>query len=117
LSVNVAGTDNFTDFVDLVTLNVGGDTSIRTGAGGDIVNVSDVAFIDDLSIDTGADADSVTITRCRADEFALLLGAGTDQVSFTNNSGRRAVVNGEGDADTRTQSGNNFTELLQFLNF
>jgi hypothetical protein len=117
LSVNVGGTDNFTDFVDLITANIGGDTDIRTGAGGDIVNVSNVAVVDDMIIDTGADADSVTVTGCRVDELFLFLGAGTDQVSVTNNSGRRGVVDGQGDADTRTQSGNNFIVPLQFLNF
>ena len=111
LNVNT-GSDDFTDFVDMHFMNIGNDTDVRTGGGGDIVRISDVGFNDDLTIDTGAGNDSVSIDRCQVDELFLSLGTDSDALTLRNTVGRRASLNGGLGSDTLSQSGNSFSQFF-----
>lgn len=116
LSVNT-GNDDFTDVIDMHFMNIGNDTDVRTGAGGDIVRVSDVGFNDDLTIDTGSGNDSVSIDRCQVDELFLSLGTDSDALTLRNTFGRRASLNGGLGSDTLSQSGNSFSQFFGASSF
>ena len=116
LNVNT-GNDNFTDVVDMHFMNIGNDTDVRTGGGGDIVRISDAGFNDDLTIDTGAGNDSVSIDRCNVDELFLNLGSDADNLTLRNTFGRRASLNGGLGTDTLVQSGNSFSQSFGASSF
>ena len=116
LNVNT-GNDDFTDFLDMHFLNIGNDTDVRTGGGGDVLRISDTGFRDDLTIDTGAGNDSVSLDRCSVDELFLNLGSDSDSLTLRNNSGRRATLNGGLGTDSLIQSANVFSQSFSASSF
>jgi hypothetical protein len=117
VTVRAGGTDNFTDSVDMLFASIGRNTSVSTGAGSDFVSIEQVGFNGAATIDTGADGDTVSVRESQADLFFFNLGAGRDTMSFTNNFGSQARLNGGSDFDTLIDSGNDFTELFQVNSF
>jgi hypothetical protein len=111
VTVDTRGTDNFSDVVDMLMMNIGNDTIISTGGGGDLVRLADVGFNDDVSLDTGEGNDTVTITRCQFNDLIVLLFGGSDQLTMTYSSGQRASLNGGNDSDTIRLGGYSFTQL------
>lgn len=110
-----AGSDNFSDVVDLRFMNVGRNTNIATGEGNDIVRISDAGFNDDLTILTGTGNDSVSIVRTQVDELFVSLGAGQDQISLRDSSGRRARIDSGADVDFLTRTNSPFSESFEFI--
>src|SRR5262245_24153222 len=119
VNIRVGGTDNFTDSVDMLFASIGRNTTVDTGAGSDFVNIEEVGFNGVATINTGADADSVTMKESQADQFFFNLGSGNDTMSMTDCFGRRIRLNGgedtnnPNDNDTLTENClGDFTEPL-----
>lgn len=118
LTVDTAGTDAFTDIVDFIVGNVGGDTSISTGAGDDLIRVSGVGFNGDLTANAGAGNDTLTISNSQMDELIAFLGAGNDRLTLTGTTGRRAALNGGSEFDRFDLSGDSqFTQFPAPIGF
>jgi hypothetical protein len=111
------GNDTFGDIVDILFSNVGDDTSITTGGGGDTVRISDVGFNDNLVINSGDGIDTVRLTRVAVDELFANLGAGGDRLELRDSFGRRATLNGQTGADTLTRINTPFAEFFQANSF
>jgi len=82
------------DSVELRVMNVGDDTTINTGGGGDRVILRDVGFNDDLTVNTGAGNDTVSLSACQVDAFFANLGSGDDTLRLTDTFGNLASLNG-----------------------
>ena len=108
LTVN-AGTDNAADTVELFTMNVEGDSTINTGAGGDTVNMDIADFHNhDLTINTGNGQDKVHLTLVAVDELFTDLGMGSDDLRLDTCLGHKATLTGNG---SRLRNQHNATDV------
>ena len=113
----LVNTGSGADEVWMQNLGVGDDLEIYTGTEDDKVTLTvNINIVDDLTVDTDAGRDDVTIDKLAVDEFFTRLGDGHDVMKLTNATGRRATIDGQvGNDQLTTTNSLSFSESIEVI--